>query len=44
MQGSGTGIYHDIAHAQNTDREATIKLAHAQKKWLIDYQQEREKK
>ena len=42
MQSSGTGIYHDIAHIQNTDKESQLKMAHAQKKWLIDYQLERE--
>ena len=44
MQVTGTGIYHDNLHKANTHREAAVKMAHASKKWLIDYQKDREDK
>ena len=40
----GNGIFHDIAHVNTVEQESLLKMGHAQKKWLIDYQQEREKK
>lgn len=34
----------DIVHEHEVDRESALKMAHAKKKWMIDYQVEREKK
>tara|TARA_B110000285_G_C15116643_1_gene614492 strand:- start:2215 stop:2460 length:246 start_codon:yes stop_codon:yes gene_type:complete len=34
----------DIAHEKRVDQESNLKMANAKKKWLIDYQAEREKK
>ena len=34
----------DIAHVNSVDREATLKMIQAKKTWLLDYQQQREKK
>ena len=34
----------DIAHENRVDQESQLKMANAKKKWLIDYQAEREKK
>ena len=34
----------DIAHERRVDQESNLKMANAKKKWLIDYQAEREKK
>ena len=34
----------DIIHETKVDRESQIKMAKAKKAWIIDYQQEREKK
>lgn len=34
----------DIAHDKVVENETALKIAHAKKKWLIDYQTEREKK
>jgi len=33
-----------ISHDRAVDDEAALKMAHAKKKWLLDYQEEREKK
>ena len=34
----------DIKHENRVDQESNLKMANAKKKWLIDYQAEREKK
>lgn len=34
----------DIKHEMKVDRESQVKMANAKKSWLIDYQEEREKK
>ena len=34
----------DIKHENRVDQESNLKMANAKKKWLIDYQVEREKK
>jgi hypothetical protein len=34
----------DIKHENRVDQESQLKMANAKKKWLIDYQAEREKK
>ena len=34
----------DINHEMQVEKEANIKMANAKKKWLIEYQAEREKK
>ena len=34
----------DIAHVNQVDREAALKMVHAKKTWLLDYQKERETK
>ena len=34
----------DIAHENRVDAESNLKMANAKKKWLIEYQAEREKK
>lgn len=34
----------DIKHEATVDAESQIKMAHAKKSWLMDYQEEREKK
>lgn len=34
----------DIKHEQKVDRDSQLKMANAKKSWLIDYQEEREKK
>lgn len=34
----------DIQHENRVDQDSHFKMANAKKKWLIDYQQEREKK
>ena len=34
----------DIKHEATVDAESQIKMAHAKKTWLLDYQEEREKK
>ena len=34
----------DLGHERRVDQESQLKMAHAKKKWLIDYQVEREKK
>jgi hypothetical protein len=33
-----------LDHETTTEKEASLKMAHAKKKWIIDYQLEREKK
>lgn len=35
---------HDIKHEAKVDRDSTVKMANAKKAWLMDYQEEREKK
>lgn len=42
-QASGT-TPHDQEHARIVDQEASLKMAQAKKRWLIDYQQDRDKK
>ncbi len=34
----------DIAHESKVDQESQLKMANAKKRWLIDYQADREKK
>lgn len=34
----------EIKHRDNSDRESALKMASAKKRWVIDYQTEREKK
>ena len=34
----------DIRHEGRTDKETQLKMANAKKAWLMDYQEEREKK
>ena len=34
----------DLKHEAHVDAESQIKMAHAKKAWLMDYQEEREKK
>jgi len=34
----------DIKHENRVDQESQLKMANAKKKWLIEYQAEREKK
>ena len=34
----------DIQHEGKVDQETQVKMANAKKRWLIDYQQDREKK
>ena len=34
----------DIAHVNQVDQEAALKMVHAKKTWLLDYQKEREVK
>jgi hypothetical protein len=36
--------YGDIIHDKKVEQETQLKMANAKKRWLIDYQQEREKK
>ena len=40
----GNATPEEIAHEQALEQEASLKMAHAKKKWMIDYQTEREKK
>ena len=40
----GNASPEQIAHEQALSQEAALKMAHAKKKWMIDYQTEREKK
>jgi len=34
----------EIAHTEKVNRDSALLMANAKKRWLIDYQQEREKK
>lgn len=34
----------DLVHQNQTDMESNIKMANAKKRWLLDYQVDREKK
>ena len=34
----------EIKHEATVDAESQVKMAHAKKSWLLDYQEEREKK
>jgi hypothetical protein len=36
--------HQDIQHEGKVDQESQLKMANAKKRWLIDYQQDREKK
>jgi hypothetical protein len=34
----------DVDHETEIEKEASLKMAHAKKKWILDYQSERDKK
>ena len=40
----GNATPEELAHERELEQEASLKMAHAKKKWMIDYQSEREKK
>jgi hypothetical protein len=40
----GDATDQDIRHEANSDKMASLLMANAKKRWLIDYQQDREKK